>query len=113
MDYLQLTMWLLSLFSIAVLSCWLAYQSAIVQDIKDLLGLSAEKDYSKFRWKPWVKPLMFVWLELRALLNCPFCISFWLGLLINLLLWQFTIPFAIIYAMLAVFFVELYRKLTI
>lgn len=105
--------WLLSLFAAAIMACQIAYASTLAQDIKAIFGLNAEADYSKYKWKWWATPFVFVFLELRALLDCPFCLSFWLGLTINLTLWDLTLLQSVVYALLCLPLVEVYRKLTL
>lgn len=107
----EIIQWLLSLWGASILACWIAYQSTLVQDIKRLLGLSEEQKLPK--WKPWFKPIGFIVAEIKSLSHCPYCISFWLGLFVNLLLWHITLPLSILYAMLSVVGVEVYRKISL
>lgn len=110
-DYLSLIMWLLSLAGAAVLACYLAYASTVIQDLKRIFGLAEEQQLPK--WKKWFKPIGWLIGEFKDLINCPMCTSFWIGLTINLTLWHITLPFSIIYACLTIVFVEIYRKITL
>lgn len=103
--------WLLSLFAGAILACQLAYGSTVIQDIKRFFGMAEEQQLPK--WKTWFKP--FGWLigELKDLLNCPFCMSFWIGLMINFTLWDLSFWQSAVYALLSLALVEVYRKLTL
>jgi len=94
----------------AVLACWLAYSSTLVQDFKAMIGLD-DRDRKPKRYKWWEKPIVFLWNELRELLNCPFCMSFWLGLFVAMHYyhdWR-----AVFIAPITILFVEFYRKLTL
>ena len=51
MDIQTLIQLLLALMGAAVLSCYIAYQSTLIQDIKVLIGLGSENDYTKYKWK--------------------------------------------------------------
>jgi hypothetical protein len=107
----EITMWLLSLFSAAVLACWIAYSSTVVQKIKKFFWLAEDQTLPK--WKQWFKPVGFLLESFKELTNCPYCLSWWFGLFINLLLWKITLPFSILYACLSIVFVEIYRKITL
>ena len=109
METLEMIQWLLALFGTGVLGCWIAYQSTLAQDIKHLLGFAENKT---FKWKWWFIP-GFLWNELNALAYCPYCISFWLGLLTNIILFKITLPLSILYAMLSLVSVEVWRKWTL
>jgi hypothetical protein len=100
---------LLQLIGAAVLACFIAYQSTVVQKIKTLCGLG-ELQHPR-QWKWWVMPIVLLWDELRELLNCPYCLSFWLGFVVALQ--YYTLGQAVFIAPLAIVFVELYRKLTL
>jgi len=113
MDAITIIQLLLALLGAAVLSCWLAYQSTVVQDIKTLIGLGAENDYTKYKWKWWFLPIALIWLELRELLNCPYCIGYHLGWITCYFMFDITIWQSLLYGALVIVFVELYRKLTI
>lgn len=104
-------LWLLSLFCSAVLACYIAYDSTLIQEIKTYLRLSDTE--SQIKWRKFMKPFGWFYDKLRELLNCPFCLSFWLGLICNYYLWHISIVFSIVYALLSVAFVEVYRKLTL
>lgn len=111
METQEIIMWLLGLFASGVLACWIAYSSTVVQKIKAMLWLHAEQKLPK--WKTWFKPIGWCFEELRELLNCPYCISFWLGLLWNLQFQAFSTWQSVIYACLSIVFVEVYRKLSL
>lgn len=102
-------MLLTQLIGAAVLACFIAYESTVVQKLKSYLGLA---DYQKLpKFKPVFRPIGWLIEELKALLNCPYCLSFWLGLTITLQyyeLWQ-----AILYACLTIIIVHAYRKFTL
>ena len=103
---------LMLLCGAAILACWLAYSSTIIQDLKALVGLSpVDEDAPKKKWKWFAKPFVWLWNELRELVNCPFCMSFWIGLFVALHYYQDWK--AILVAALTVLFVDLYRKLTL
>lgn len=112
MEALQIIEMLMMLFGAAILACWLAYSSTVIQDLKAMLGLSPINENIKpKKWRWFVKPFAFLWRELRELVNCPYCMSFWLGLFVALHYyegWQ-----AISMACITILFVEIYRKLTV
>ena len=108
---IELITWLLSLFAGAVLACQIAYGSTLIEDIKRLLGLSEEQQLPK--WRKWFKPFGWLIKEQKCLTNCPVCLSFWIGLIINLTLWDLTLGPSVIYALLSLPLVEVYRKLTL
>lgn len=110
MNYLETFQWLLSLYAGAILACQLAYGSTVIQKIKEFIGLGPSK--STRQWKWWIKPIVLLWDELRELWECPFCLSFWIGLAINLTLWDLTFGQSFIYALLSLAFVEVHMKLT-
>ncbi len=85
-ELIEFLTWLLSLFAAAILACQLAYGSTVIQDIKALLGLAEEQQLPK--WRKWFKPIGWLIKELKDLVNCPFCLSFWIGLMINFTLWD-------------------------
>ena len=110
MDTIQIIEMLLMLMGAAILACWIAYSSTVIQEIKSWFGLD-DRERKPINWRWFVKP--FVWLvkELRALLNCPYCTAFWLGLIVAL--HYFNDWRAVFIAPLAILFVEIYRKLTL
>lgn len=110
-EWLELILWLLCLFAIGVLSCWLAYQSTVIQEIKGWLGLQEQQRLPK--WKPWFKPIGWLIKEFKFMINCPFCTSYHLGWIINLFLFKITLPLSLLYAGLCIVFVEIYRKLSL
>jgi hypothetical protein len=81
--------------------------------VKSIFGLNAEADYSKYRWKWWATPFVFVFLEIRSLLDCPFCIGYHLGWLICFFMWDFSLIESLIYGAITLIFVEIYRKATL
>ena len=111
MEALQIIELLLMLMGASVLACWIAYSSTVIQEIKGWFGLD-DRDRKPVKWRWFAKPFVWLWTELRSLLNCPYCLSFWLGLLVcffqGLVLWQ-----SVFYAALCIVFVEVYRKLTL
>jgi hypothetical protein len=111
MNTLDLFMWLLSLQAAAVLACQIASDSSVVQELKQFFGLSEEQTLPK--WKSWFKPIGWLIYELKCLLNCPFCISFWIGLMFNFTLWDLSLYESAVYALLCLPLVEIYRKLTL
>lgn len=111
MDTIEIIMWILALMCAAVLACWLAYQSTVIQEIKSWLGMSEQQTLPKWKW--WFKPLGWMISEFKFLINCPYCTSFWLGLLTNIFLFKITIPLSILYACLCIVFVDLYRKISL
>ena len=111
METIEMIQWLLALMGGAVLACWIAYQSTIVQKLKSVVRLS-DID-APIRWKPWFKPVGFLLESFRELINCPYCLSWWFGLFINVFLFKITLPLSILYACLCIVFVEIYRKLTL
>lgn len=102
---------ILTSLSIAVLSCWIAYQSTIVQKIKAWLYLTPEQKLPK--WKTWFKPFGFIFEEIRDLFNCPYCISFHIGWITFIFIVNLPIGLSIILAGLPVFCVDLYRKISL
>lgn len=110
MEALQIIEMLLLLMGAAVLACWLAYSSTIVQEFKALIGLD-DRERKPIKWRWFVKPLVFIWTELRELANCPFCMSFWLGLFIAIHYYQDWR--AVFIAPITLIFVEIYRKLSL
>lgn len=113
METLQMIQLILMLISTAILSCWIAYESTIVQEIKSIFGLHAEMDFRAYKWKWWFIPFLFLWVELRALLNCPFCISVWLGTIVSYFYLDYPFIESFMYSMLCIAFVGIYRKLTL
>lgn len=110
-NYLELILWLLSLFCGAVLSCYIAYQSTLIQDIKKLLCLNIDR--KKVKWRKFMRPCGWLWSELCELSNCPFCISIYIGTIINYLLWSMTFWQSVLYSLLCIVFVEVFRKLSL
>lgn len=102
--------WLIAMLCGAVLSCWTAYQSTVIQTIKDAIGMNPDL---RVKWVWWFKPIGFIIDELRFLISCPYCTSFWVSAAINYFYFGFNIPTAFIYAPIGIVFVELYRKLTL
>ena len=101
--------WILAMLGAAVLSCWIAYQSTLVESIKKLLCLSDNPKPIRWRW--FMKPLGWLWLEFNYLMYCPYCISVWIGTAINYFYFDIALIPAIIYSMIAVVFVGIYLKL--
>jgi hypothetical protein len=110
-ELIEFLTWLLSLFAGSILACQLAYASTVIQDLKAMAGLSEDKQLPK--WRTWFKPIGFLIKEFKDLTNCPFCLSFWTGLIINFRLWDLTIEQSIVYALLSLPMVEIYRRLTL
>lgn len=109
-NYLQFIMWLMSIISVAILSAQIAYESTVVQEIKSFFFLDEDELKMKFKW--WFKPIAWSFLKLKELMNCPFCISFWIMLYVNYNVFGLeTIP-SIILAPIAIGVVHLYQKLT-
>lgn len=103
--------WLIAMLCGAVLSCWTAYQSSIVQTIKKALWLTPTERKTKYVW--WFKPVVFVWQELQDLLDCPYCTGWHVGWTINYFYFGEDIITAMLYGTIVIVFVELYRKLTL
>lgn len=108
--YLNFLMWLCSIISVAILSAQIAYESTIVQEIKKFFFIDG--DYLKLKYKWWFKPIVWLYMELFELVNCPFCISFWIMLWVNLNIFDFSTAQSIILAPIAMGVVHIYRKLT-
>jgi len=109
-NYIQFMTWLASIVGVAVLSAQIAYESTIVQEIKGYLLLDEIELKLKFKW--WFKPLVWLHFKLKELLNCPFCISFWIMLWTNYNVSGFNMVQSIILAPVAMAVVHLYQKLT-
>lgn len=107
----EIIMWLFQLMGAAVLACWIAYASTIVQKIKKFLWLEFQPQ--QIKWKTWFKPIGFFIDELRELLNCPYCLSWWIGFLTMAFSQDFSLWQSTLYACLCIVFVEIYRKLTL
>ena len=110
-NYLQLLLWLLALMGGAVLSCWIAYSSTVVQELKLLIGLGEQSKLPK--WKPFMKPIGWLWKELHFMINCPYCSGYHLGWTITYFMFGFTLIQSLIYGAIVIIFVELYRKATL
>ena len=104
---------LLMLIGAAVLSCWIAYSSTIAQEIKSWFGLDAEQDFNKYKWKYWFIPILFLWVELRALLNCPFCTAYHMGWTIAYFMYDYTLLQSLLIGAITIGFVDLYRKISL
>lgn len=128
MNNIEFIFWVLSLLAAAILACQIAYASSLAGWLKTKLLLNSENllynrlsTYKTYSTLPnYLLPLkiilmMFgsIMLKLQELLACPYCLSFWIALGINYFYWQQTISFSIIYALIAVLFVEVNRKITL
>ncbi len=103
--------WLISMVSTAVLGCWIAYSSTLFQEIKRFLYLLNDQKLPKFKF--WFKPIGWLFKEFRELINCPFCLSYHLSWLTSYLVYDFSLIQSIILGGITVFFVDVYRKITL
>lgn len=128
MDYILFTIYATS---IAALSIQIAYASPLVDGIKRFFGLSLPYKYNSLlkynSWKKIIKhkfwfsclfPFITVFMILlqfhkflSSLLNCSFCISFWLMLATNIILLELMIPTAIVLAGFALVLVSIVEKI--
>lgn len=106
-------MWFITQIALAILASYIAYESQIIQDIKYILGLNPEADYSQYKWKSWALPFVWAFLEFRALINCPYCIGWWLGFFTNILFFSFEFWQSFLLAPIVILFVHLYQKITL
>jgi hypothetical protein len=107
---IELLTWLLSLFSGAVLSAQIAYESNLFEDMKLLVGLSNTQKIPN--WKYWFKPIGFFLNKFKELVNCPFCTSMWIGTAINSIFWNMDLSHSLLFGLLTIPMVYIYKKIS-
>lgn len=108
---IELINWILALFSGAILACYIAYSSTVVQEIKKVLGLTIGD--RSIKWKAYFKPFVYLWYKLQDLFNCPYCLSVWICTIINLTVFSMTFGMAFLYGLLGIICVEIWQKITL
>lgn len=128
MNFIEMLMWMIAMLCGAILATEIAYNAVLAQQVKKWLfmdenflkwhRLSLRKTYEDLDWylQPFrviIQTIGFIMNEIQLLVNCPFCVAFHLGWIINIFMFQMQIIPSIILGTFCLGMVFMWRKITL